>query len=581
MMSMNLRAYYSRLIRLAVLLGALALLLVGCDLPWQAKQSDMAKDQTLKMGWNTGGGPDITTLDPAQCADPSCGPIVPMLYDGLVTIDRNEHVEPWVARSWTISADGLTYTFRLRPNQRFSDGAPVTASDYAWSIDRSANPCLGSQLSYYLATIKDASAFSGETCPDGQVQGSVTSLVDDSVIPDDSANTLTIKLAQPAGYFLQALTYSTSFAVEKSVVTGADFGKDDGWLNTLATGGTGQGGSGMFYVAAWNHQGLLTLKQNPHWWGLQAGKKPNFTTVNFQLYPSTDTEYSTYQTDQTLAYANMIPVDQIAAAKGRHDYHELPALIMTNLLLNWKIPPFDDLDARKAFCLAVNRDQINQQVFGGANLPTWHLIPQGMPGYNDHLHGLDNAPVVGNMALAQSYWQRYLAAYQGSSKPPSIQILVNGVRQQSIFMNLQARLSQLFGHPVTFATFWVPHILGSSPGWEYQVPMQLFSWLVDYPDPQDFLPLLYATGSQYNIQNVSVPTADALMRQADALPDLRQRIPLYQQAEQMLIDNVAVCPLYQTVNHYALRTWVKGDFVEDARGLFPNDAWVSGYIARH
>jgi oligopeptide transport system substrate-binding protein len=131
MMSMNLRAYYSRLIRLAVLLGALALLLVGCDLPWQAKQSDMAKDQTLKMGWNTGGGPDITTLDPAQCADPSCGPIVPMLYDGLVTIDRNEHVEPWAARSWTISADGLTYTFRLQPNQKFSDGAPVTASDYA------------------------------------------------------------------------------------------------------------------------------------------------------------------------------------------------------------------------------------------------------------------------------------------------------------------------------------------------------------------------------------------------------------------------------------------------------------------
>ena len=66
MMSMNLRAYYARLIRLAVLLGALALLLAGCDLPWQAKQSDMAKDQTLKMGWNTGGGPDITTLDPAQ-----------------------------------------------------------------------------------------------------------------------------------------------------------------------------------------------------------------------------------------------------------------------------------------------------------------------------------------------------------------------------------------------------------------------------------------------------------------------------------------------------------------------------------
>jgi ABC-type oligopeptide transport system substrate-binding subunit len=104
---------------------------------------------------------------------------------------------------------------------------------------------------------------------------------------------------------------------------------------------------------------------------------------------------------------------------------------------------------------------------------------------------------------------------------------------------------------------------------------------VDYVDPEDFLSLLYLSNSEYNTQNASVPAADALMRQADALPDLSQRIPLYQQAEQMLIDNVAVCPLFQYVNRYALRSWVKGDFVEDARGLFPNDAWITGYIAKH
>jgi ABC-type oligopeptide transport system substrate-binding subunit len=111
--------------------------------------------------------------------------------------------------------------------------------------------------------------------------------------------------------------------------------------------------------------------------------------------------------------------------------------------------------------------------------------------------------------------------------------------------------------------------------------MYRFAWQADYPDPQDFLSLLFMSDSPYNTQSASVPAADALMKQADALSDLAQRLPLYNQAEQLLIDNVAVCPLFQYVNHYALRTWVKGDFVEDARGLFPNDAWITGYIAKH
>ena len=572
-----------RLARFVALLGMLALLLAGCDLPWQAKQSDMAKDQTLRLGWATVGGPDITTLDPAYCGDTSCIQPVSLLYDGLVTVDAHAQVKPWGASSWTTSPDGLTYTFTLQPNQKFSDGKTVKPSDYAWSIDRSANPCIGSQLSYYLATIKDARTFSGEACANGHIQGAITTLVGSSIVPDDSANTLTIKLAQPAGYFLAALTYSASFAVEKNAVTGPSLGKDDAWLDNLAKGTTGQGGSGMFYVSKWDHKGTLTLKQNPNWWGLQAGKKPNFTTIDFKLFPSTGAEYSAYQTDKTLAYSDTIPVDQIAAAKKQPGYHEQPALITRSLLLNWKIPPFDDLNARKAFCLAINRNQINEQAYQGANLPTWHIVPKGMPGYNDHLRGLDDAPVTGNMALAKQYWQRYLAAHPGSSAPSSVAVLFNdgSSTQKSLVTNLQASVSQLFGHPVTLTRFWVPPILGAaSSGWEYRAPMQLFAWAADYADPQDFLSL-FTSNSPYNTQSASVPAADTLMQRADALPDLGHRTPLYNQAEQLLIDNVVACPLAQYVNHYALRPWVKGDFVEDARGLFPSDAWVTGYIAQH
>ena len=564
-----------RFARIALLLGALASLLAGCDLPWQAKPSDMAKDQTLRMVWSTGGSTDITTLDPAGCADPSCTTMVAMLYDGLVTFDRKGHIEPWAAKNWTISPDGLTYTFRLQPNQRFSDGTAVKPSDFAWSMDRSANPCLGSQLSYYLSTIKDASVFSKALCVNHQPQGGIKSLVGDSIIPDDSANTLTIKLAQPAAYFLAALTYSTSFALEKSVVTGDDLGRDDTWLDNLAKGATGRGGSGMFYVSAWDHQGVLTFKQNPNWWGLRAGKKPNFTTVDFKLFSSTDTEYGAYQTDQTLAYTDTIPTDQIAAAKKRPDYHEHPALIILGVTFNWRVAPFDDINARKAFCLAINREQLNQQVYQNATIPSWHIVPQGMDGYNPNLKGLDGAAITGDTTLARQYWQRYLAAHQNTVPRLTIPDVSFSRLGQASISFYEKSWSQVLGVPVT--TYIVRTIFDDTRSQQ----MFRFGWQADYPDPQDFLSLLFMSGAPYNTQSASVPAADALMRQADALPDMSQRVPLYNQAEQMLIDNVAVCPLFQLVNHYALRTWVKGDFVEDARGMFPNDAWVSGYIAKH
>ncbi|HEX5548010.1 MAG TPA: peptide ABC transporter substrate-binding protein [Ktedonobacterales bacterium] len=572
---MALRATRSRLARLALLFGLLALLLSACDLPWQAKPSDLAKDQTLRMAWSTGGGPDITTLDPAQCSDTSCIQLVSLLYDGLVTVDSHEHIKPWAARSWTISPDGLTYTFKLQPNQKFSDGAPVKPSDYAWSMDRAVNPCLGSQLSYYLAIIKDASAFIGETCANGLAVGAITTLVGDSVIPDDSANTLTIKLERPAAYFLAALTYSTSFAVEKSVVTGDDLGRDDTWLDNLAKGEHGQGGSGMFYVSAWDHQGVLTLKANPHWWGLRAGKKPNFTTVDFKLFSSTDTEYSTYQNDLTLAYTDTIPMDRIFSAKSRPDYHELPALINLGVTFNWRLAPFDDINARKAFCLAINREQLNQQVYQNAIIPSWHIVPKGMPGYNANLQGLDGAATTGDAALARQYWQRYLVAHQNTV--PRITFSDRSFSQlaQAAISLYEESWSQVLGVSVT--TYVVHTIFDETRSQQ----MFRFGWQADYPDPQDFLSLLFLSDAPYNTQSASVPAADALMRQADTLPDMRQRVPLYNQAEQLLIDNVAVCPLYQYVTRYALRSWVKGGFEEDARGLFPNDAWVSGYIAKH
>lgn len=566
---------------LIVLIGTIALLVSACGTTsGTTGPGDKAKDQTLRLGWQTGGGPDITTLDPAQCTDTSCIPIVQMLFDGLVTLDKNLNVVPEGAKSWTVSSDALTYTFTLQSNQKFSDGTPVKPSDYAWSMERSLNPCVGSPVAYYLSgagseLIKDAQTYNSETCTNGQVTGSITTLIGDSIIPDDSANTLTVKLAAPAAFFLSAMTYPTSYAMEKSTVTGPNLGKDDTWLDNLFSGATGQGGSGMFYLSAWDHKSIITLKPNPNYWG----KKPNFTQVDFHLFESGDTEYSTYQTDQTLAYTDGIPATQLAAAKGQPDYHELPLLGFGGFAMNWKIPPFDDVNARKAFCLVINRDQFMQSVFKGAYIPSWHIVPKGMPGYNANLKGINGSGTTGDVAGAQQLWQQYLAAHNNKVPPIKLSFNLSSSTAKLQAEALQSIWNQAFNINVQIdQTAWATILKLEQTK---QVQIYRFGWLADYPDPQDFLTLLFSTTSGYNWNNASVPQADQLMTQADGLADMNQRVPLYNQAEQLLIDNGAYCPTFQYQNFFRLRTWVKGGFDQTSQQIWPLSAWQSGYIANH
>ncbi|HEY1388412.1 MAG TPA: ABC transporter substrate-binding protein [Ktedonobacterales bacterium] len=580
-------AYRSRLVRLVIVLSALAALLAGCDLPWQAKPSDMAKDQTLKMVWSIG----IDQPDPAFSADPGLIQLDNLLYDGLVTIDRNGHLEPWGAASWTVSPDGLTYTFTLRPHQRFSDGTPVIASDYAWSIDRAAHACHGSRVFYELAAIEGAAQLNESDCGDPSSQPMLATLVGRSILPDDSANTLTIQLAQPAGYFLATLATSASMALERRVVDeriqydSSNYGADAAFVASLSTGVTGQGGSGMFYLAksavsAVNNPGSLTLKPNPYWWGIAAGKKPNLSEIAIST-SSSDATYSLFYGDPTVAFSSVLAENQPPAHfAGQPYYHAQPATAVRALLFSWSTPPFDDLNARKAFCLAINRDQFNQQVYQGAMLPNWHLVPQGMDSYNPSLKGLDGAPVMGNVTLAKHYWQLYLAAHH--QQAPLITIDFGSLGSPS-YLESSVWLRTAWQQTLGVTTVIDRNEWGMGPGWEHSRQIAQFSSGDDeYVDPQTiFSDFTWYVTNVPLAPAVDVPAAATLLQQADELMDMRQRTPLYQQAEQVLIDNVSLCPLFQVVNHYALRTWVKGGFVEDGRGIVPNDAWVTGYIAKH
>jgi peptide/nickel transport system substrate-binding protein/oligopeptide transport system substrate-binding protein len=369
------------------------------------------------------------------------------------------------------------------------------------------------------------------------------------------------------------MTYPVTYAVDPSVV--GPVLSNETWTDKLYQGATGQGGSGMFYVARWDHSGSIVLKRNPHWWGLSQGKKPTLSEIDFTIYAHNDAAYAAYQTGRF--DAGFPTADLVPQAQHQPGYHQVPTLTTYALVMNWNIAPFNNLDARLALCLAIDRDALNQQLYGGRYLSTWHLVPQGMPGYNPALTGPDGVTSTqGDAHDARAHWQAYLRSLHGATPPPVVfSYIGESISQQQRAQTVQQQWQAVLGVHVAANAVYPGDVVDDSSARQ----LTSFNWQADYPDPQDFLSLLLAPDSQYGT-GVNLPPANALDQQADTSSDPARRDALYQQAEQLFVNQVARCPLFQDVMGYQVRPWVHGWEV-DALGLTPLDAWVATFIAAH
>src|SRR5579863_7470032 len=198
-----------------------------------------------------GGVPDIATFDPGLSTDAPSIDAIDLVFTGLVELDDNGNVQPYLAQSWTVSSDNLTYTFHLRPNLKFSDGTPLTSADVAYSIDRALQPATKSGTGpYYLRYVKDATALAA---------GKIKTIIGDSIKTPD-ANTISITAALPAAFFLDALTYPCSYVLEKSLV---DKYGSPGFTDHLTEGG----GDGPFKVEEYTHSKQIVFVPNPLYYG--------------------------------------------------------------------------------------------------------------------------------------------------------------------------------------------------------------------------------------------------------------------------------------------------------------------------
>jgi oligopeptide transport system substrate-binding protein len=583
-------------------LGLLLVLAAGCSggqVGGPPTPSDVApKDKQVLHYQLVTGASDISGLDPdvsfddlqetAQSAHAASMLPIGLVFSGLVTLDQNLAVENWDAKNISVSADGLKYTFTLRDGLKFSDGKAVTAADYAFSINRALDPCLASPVASYLYEIKDAMTFNAERCTPGtggapstyaqgygQTSPAITTLLGDSVVAADP-KTLVITLGAPAAYFLTALAYPASYAIEQSVV-GAN-ALNSKWTDDLSKGATGQGGSGPYYVSAWDHKGSLVLKANPYFW-----KKPTIQTIDISIYADANAAYRAYTSGaDDVGYP---PAAQLAQAKQAKDYHEQGTLWINYLGLNWKMAPFDDVRARQAFALALNKDQLNADALLGAQMPTNHVVPHGMPGYFPQLKGPTGLTSTrGDASKAQSLWQQYVGAKCGGQASACAPVTLTYSSVSPTAAKLATAMQQMWKSALGVTVTLQPEEFDTMLGQLATGTVQFWSigWRAYYPDPQDWLSLqfLCCPEAQYNMGHVSVDNATALMNRADVNPDLSQRLQQYQQAEQLLVDQVAWIPYDQVVDHWQNRAWIHG-YGETALGEPSLDQWLAMYIANH
>ncbi len=470
-----------------------------------------SREDSLFQYWG-----EIVSLDPALSR---FGPadLVGAIFSGLVKLDTNLDLVPDIAESWTISDDGTTYTFTLKGDVRFHNGTEVTAADFKYSWERALDPALHSPVALtYLGDIVGAK----------DVAEGVTGELSGVDVLDDKTIQVTIEAPYP--YFLSKLVYPTAYVLDRSNVESGE-----NWTDA-------PNGTGPFKMKVWNKDELLILERNEDWYGgtpaLAHSVYLIFGGSPFQMYENGEIDIvslGSYQIDRARDPSSTIH-DQL---------REGTEFCTTYLGFNVTQPPFDDPKVRKALGLAMELDKQVEVSRRGLVQRAAGILPPGMPGHNEGLETFAFDAEAARQLLAES-------SYSGAENLPVIRSYASsgaihwawqehlGLEVESVgIFDFSDRLERMDN---------------------LELGVFIAGWCADYPDPQNFLHVLFHGESESNNFGYSNPDLDTLLEEAAVEQDAARRTQLYQQAEQMILDDWVVVPLWHNREYSLVQTYVKG-----------------------
>ena len=484
----------------------------------QAQSTQKTGGGTFRRLWS-----DPPTLDPHLTKDTTSAGIVVEIFSGLVGLSTDLELVADLAETWDIDSTGTIYTFKIRENAKFHNGKNVTADDVKWSFERSASKETASPVAEtYLGDIVGLKDY---------MEGKADSIKGLKVIDQQ---TIQITIDAPKPYFLAKLSYPTSYVLDRDVVTA---GGRNWWLENPV-------GTGPFKLTEYKigERIVLTRNDDYHLGPIDIHK--------IEMYLGGGQSMAMYENDEIdITGVGLFDLERVLDKQEPLNKDLIiapPGCSISYIGFNTTMPPFDDKKFRQALNHAIDKKMIAKDVLSDLVVPAYRILPIGFPGRSENIDGLSYDQDLAKQLLKES-------KYSDSSSRPRITITVPGTGG-TLGLDLEVILEmwkqtldiEVEIQQVEWATF-----LEELDKEALQVYAGL-GWEADYPDPQDFLDILFHSQSAQNHGQHSNSQLDDILERARVEQDINSRIELYRQAEQIIVNEAYWVPLWFTGEQYAL-----------------------------
>lgn len=472
------------------------------------------------------------SLDPSIATDVPSEHVLDDLFEGLVTVNEAGEPAPGVAKSWQESRDGLTWTFHLRDDARWSNGMPVTAKDFVYAWQRTLNPDTASEDAQMLAPIVNALAINAGKLP-----------ADKLGVDTPDPHTLIVHLVHPTPYILSLL--SNDYLDPEYPPAIRKWGQAWTLPGHLVS-------DGAFMLVSEVINGRIVLVKNPYYWDARAVRLTKVTYFPLSNFASAVSQYLAGNLDWTNSFTadDATHLEQTLGAQVVH----APYVGTGMLGFNMKRAPFKgNRKLRLAMSMAVDRKILAKYISHGLVRPAYQLIPP-LKGY---------APAVPKWATLAPKARHALALKlyheAGYSKAHPLRVTLTfasgGAGTRRYMEALQAMWRMNLGADVTINTMQWKVLLQSLE--QRALPLFWDGWIADYPDPYTFMQL-FTIGFPQNDGDFHSPEFDALVNEAQHTVNPAQRYAIFTQAEKLLNRNAAYLPLYFYETAHLVKPYVKG-----------------------
>ncbi len=516
---------------LGVLLAGLAACGGGTQGPGDGAAAGPSAQSAVTL--RRGNGPEPETLDPQRARTDASFNILRDLFEGLTAVGPDGDVAPAAAESWTVSGDGLEYTFTLRPGLRWSNGDPLLAEDFVAGMRRLVDPATASPYAQVFGPVLNAGAI---------VRGEAA--VDQLGVAAPGERTVVIRLVSPAPYLLGLLAQPGTFPVHRPSLE--QYPGEHTRPGRLVS-------NGAFTLQDWVVGSRVVAVRNRNYWN---DANTTIDRVEYVHHDDPSVEFRQYRAGEIdVTYA--VPPTQFPWIKANmlDQLHVSPQLSIYYYGFNLTRPPFkDNPGLRRALSLVIDRDRLTTAVTGVGESPAYGWVPRGVANYTPQQFDYATRPWPERLAEARELYQR--AGYS-AAHPLKVEIRYNsGEVHNRLAVAVAAMWKDALGVETTLYAEEFRALLQSI---QARTDTQVFrsSWVGDYNDAYSFAQLLQSDFG-INLTGYSNPRYDELLAGATREPDPARRRALLEEAERVMLADHPVLPLYFYVNKHLVKPRIQG-----------------------